>query len=144
MLKWVRWGWRWSWLALLTAASATDIQRATAQAVPTDGIVCTTNRQQHLYPDHVDRLHRHVRRQHGLHGGLCAEAASRSSTQPGALCKPGRHRHGDPKNTLAEDVSIIWPGECVGQWPAVPQFDGGGNLIVVDQRGAGQWRHGHL
>ncbi len=135
MLKWMRWGLALVLvLVLLTAASATNVQRATAQAVPTDGIVCTTN------ANNTFALTTST--------GYIGMSDDNTVFMWGYTLSGQPFQHPSPvlcvnegdtvtvilQNSLAEDVSIIFPGQenvLANGVPAEPQFDGGGALTSL-------------
>ena len=126
MLKWMRWGLALVLvLVLLTTASATDVQRATAQAVPTDGIVCTTNANNTFTLTTATGYIGMSDDNTVFMWGYALSGQPFQHPSPVLCVNEGDTITVILQNTLAEDVSIIFPGQesvLANGAPAEPQF----------------------
>ena len=134
-LKWTRWGLALGvLLALLTATSATSVQPAVAQSTPADGIACTTSANATFT----------LRTESGYIGmsddntvfmwGFSIAGQPFQHPSPVLCVNQGDTVTVIVQNTLAEDISLVFPGQenvLANGVPSAPQFDGGGALTSL-------------
>ncbi len=133
--KWMRWGLALGLLlTLLSTSSAVHPQAVVAQSTPTDGIVCTTSANATFT----------LRTETGYIGmsddntvfmwGFSIAGQPFQHPSPVLCVNQGDTVTVIVQNTLAEDISLIFPGQenvLANGAPSTPQFNGGGALTSL-------------